>query len=160
MNTGGPIGYMVRNGVAANLLMLFMLAAGLLSSGRLVQEGTAVLDFEAVEVLVAYPGATPEEVEESIVQRIEQQVAALDGVYEVTAIAAEGLASVIVSLQTGVDIDRAVDDVEAAVRLGDPFLRGHRLASRSRRDLAAHASRSVTVRLKTSRPSAQSTGSE
>ena len=115
MNANGPIGYMVRNGVAANLLMLFMLAAGLLSADRLVQEGTAVIAFEAVEVLVAYPGATPEEVEESIVQRIEQQVAALDGVNEVTAIAAEGLASVIVSLQTGVDIDRAVDDVEAAV---------------------------------------------
>ena len=115
MNTSGPIGYMVRNGVAANLLMLFMLVAGLLSADRLVQEGTSVLAFEAVEVLVAYPGATPEEVEESIVLRIEEQVAALDGVNEVTAIAAEGLASVIVSLQTGVDVDRAVDDVEAAV---------------------------------------------
>ena len=106
---------MVRNGVAANLLMLFLLVAGLLSAGRLVQEGFSVLAFEAVEVLVAYPGATPEEVEESIVLRIEQQVAALDGVNEVTAIAAEGLASVIVSLETGVDIDRAVDDVEATV---------------------------------------------
>ena len=115
MNTGGPIGYMVRNGVAANLLMLFLLVAGLLSAGRLVQEGTSVLAFEAVEILVAYPGATPEEVEESIVLRIEEQVAALDGVNEVTAIAAEGLASVIVSLRTGVDVDRAVDDVEAAV---------------------------------------------
>ncbi len=115
MNAGGPIGYMVRNGVAANLLMLFLLAAGLLSAGRLVQEGSSVLAFEAVEVLVAYPGATPEEVEESIVLRIEEQVAALDGVNEVTAIAAEGLASVIVSLRTGVDVDRAVDDVEAAV---------------------------------------------
>ena len=115
MNTSGPIGYMVRNGVAANLLMLFMLVAGLLSADRLVQEGTSVLAFEAVEVLVAYPGATPEEVEESIVRRIEEQVAGLDGVNEVTAIAAEGLASVIVSLQTGVDVDRAVDDVEAAV---------------------------------------------
>ena len=115
MNTGGPIGYMVRNGVAANLLMLFMLAAGLLSADRLVQEGISALAFEAVEVLVAYPGATPEEVEESIVLRIEEQVAALDGVNEVTAIAAEGLASVIVGLQTGADIDRAVDDVEAAV---------------------------------------------
>ena len=115
MTTGGPIGYMVRNGVAANLLMLFLLVAGLLSAGRLVQEGSSVLAFEAVEVLVAYPGATPDEVEESIVLRIEEQVAALDGVNEVTAIAAEGLASVIVNLRTGVDIDRAVDDVEAAV---------------------------------------------
>lgn len=115
MNTGGPIGYMVRNGVAANLLMLFMLAAGLISVNRLVQEGFSVLALEAVEILVAYPGATPEEVEESIVVRVEEQVAALDGVNEVTATAAEGLASVIVSLETGVDIDRAVDDVEAAV---------------------------------------------
>lgn len=111
----GPIGYMVRNGVAANLLMVLMLAAGLLSANRLVQEGFQVLALEAVEVLVTYPGGTPEEVEESIVLRIEEQVASLDGVKEVTATAAEGLASVIVALETGVDIDRAVDDVEAAV---------------------------------------------
>ena len=111
----GPIGYMARNGVAANLLMFFMLAAGLASVNGLVQEGFPVLDFEAVEVLVAYPGATPDEVEESIVLKIEEQVAALDGVREVTAVAAEGLASVIVGLRSGADVGRAVDDVESAV---------------------------------------------
>ena len=111
----GPIAYMARNGVAANLLMLFMLAVGLASATGLVQEGFPVLDFDAVEILVPYPGATPDEIEESIVLKIEERVASLDGVNEVTAVAAEGIASVIVGLRTGVDVGRAVDEIESAV---------------------------------------------
>ena len=106
---------MVRNGVAANLLMFFILSAGAVSLGGLVQEGFPVLAFDAVEVLVRYPGATPDEVEESIVLKIEEQVAALDDVREVTAVAAQGVASVTVGLRTGADVGRAVDEVESAV---------------------------------------------
>ena len=111
----GPLAYMARNGVAANLLMLFMLVAGLVSVNGLVQEGFPVLDFDAVEILVAYPGATPEVVEESIVLKLEERIAPLEGINEVTAIATEGLASVIVSLRTDTDIGRAMDDIESAV---------------------------------------------
>ena len=111
----GPIAYMARNGVAANLLMFFILAAGLVSMRSLVQEAFPVLSFDFIEVSVAYPGATPEEVEESIVVKIEERVESLEGVRETTSVAAEGHASVLVGLESGARIDRALDRVEAAV---------------------------------------------
>ena len=111
----GPIAYMVRNGVAANLLMFFIVAGGLVSMNGLVQEAFPALSFDHVEISMSYPGATPDDVEESIVMKIEEQVAALDGVREVTAVAAEGYATVMVGLKSGTDVTRALDDIGSAV---------------------------------------------
>ncbi|WP_420442155.1 efflux RND transporter permease subunit [Candidatus Palauibacter sp.] len=111
----GPIAYMVRNGVAANLLMLFILVGGLVSLNGLVQEAFPALSFNHIEISMSYPGATPQEVEESVVLKIEERVAALDGVREVTAVAAEGYATVMVGLRRGTDATRALDDIGSAV---------------------------------------------
>ena len=111
----GPIAYMARHGVAANLLLFFILAAGLVSLPGLVQEAFPVLSFDFIEVSVAYPGATPDEVEESVVLRIEEQIETVDGVREVSAVASEGLASVMVGLRSRADMSRVLDEVESAV---------------------------------------------
>ena len=111
----GPIAYMVRNGVVANLLMIFIVLAGLVSLSGLVQEAFPTLPFNQIEVSVPYPGATPQEVEESIVVKIEEQISGLDDVKAVKAVAAEGMASVRAELKTGADMSRALDDVESAV---------------------------------------------
>ena len=112
---GGPIGYMVRNGVAANLLMALIAAMGLVGLTGVVQEAFPVLPLHAVEVLVAYPGAAPEDIEQSIILAIEEAVSGLGPVRDVTAVAAEGSASVIVKLKGGTDARSAVNDIEAAV---------------------------------------------
>lgn len=138
----GPIAWMARNGVATNLLMFGMLAVGIISTGALVQEGFPTLNYDAVEVLVAYPGATPDEVEEGIVLRIEEQVASLEGVNEVTSVAAEGLASVIVSLRSGTNVTRAADRVESAVNTIRTFP-----ARAERPVVQAMASRQSVIRL-------------
>ncbi len=106
---------MVRNGVAANLLLFVIVAGGLVSLPSLVQEAFPVLAFDFVEVTVAYPGATPDEVEQSVVTRIEDQVETVDGVREVTSIASEGLATVMVELKSSADMGRVLNDVDAAV---------------------------------------------
>lgn len=111
----GPIAYMARNGVAANLLMFFIVAAGLVSLTGIVQEAFPVMSFNRIEVSVPYPGATPEEIEDSIIVKLEEQITALDGIDEVTAIAAEGVASVMAGLETGADLGRALEDVKSAV---------------------------------------------
>ena len=111
----GPIAYMARNGVAANLLMLGVLAVGLVSVTGIQQEAWPVIPFNTVEVSVAYPGASPEEIEESIVAKVEEQVEALEDVRSVRSTAAPGMASVRVEMKSGTDMDRAVDAVESAV---------------------------------------------
>ena len=111
----GPIAYMAGNGVAANLFMATILFAGLVALTGLEREAWPTLPFNQIEVSMAYPGATPEEVEESIVVKIEEQVEALEDVKTVKSIAAPGVASVKIEVKTGTDINRALDDIESAV---------------------------------------------
>ena len=114
-NIRGPIGFMAKNGIAANVVMLFLVLAGLASARNLVQEVLPELSLDRVQILVPYPGAAPEEVEESIVRRIEERIRAVDGLSRVEATASEGLASVIAEFTSGTDVNRALNDVKAEV---------------------------------------------
>ena len=111
----GPIAFMASNPIAANLLMFTILASGLVALGALEREAWPIVPFNTVEVSVVYPGATPDEVEESIVVKIEEQVEALADIKAVKSLAAPGLASVRAELKTGADMGEAMDDVKAAV---------------------------------------------
>ncbi|NNK61600.1 MAG: efflux RND transporter permease subunit, partial [Gemmatimonadetes bacterium] len=106
---------MARNRVAANLLMVFLVAAGLFSVRGIVQEVFPEFSLDQVTVSVLYPGATPEEVEESILRKIEEQVESVEGVDEIRATAAEGLATVSIELELGTDVSQALDDIKAEV---------------------------------------------
>lgn len=117
----GIIAFMARNGVAANLLMLFMLVAGFISYSRIVQEVFAENSLDTIAVTVKYPGATPVEIEESIVQRLEEAVEAIEDVKKVTAVAREGSGTVNVELELGADMARALDDVKSEVDQIDTF---------------------------------------
>ncbi len=112
---GGPIAYMANNSIAANLFMFAILAAGLVALTGLERESWPTVPFNTVEVSMAYPGATPEEVEESIVAKIEEQVNSLDDVKRVKSVAAPGMASVRVELKAGTDMGRMLDEVKTAV---------------------------------------------
>ncbi len=111
----GPIAFMASNGVAANLLMLAIVAAGLLSLNGIVFDMWPTIPFNQIEVTIAYPGATPDDIEESIVLKIEEQVSPLDNVKTVHSVAAPGMASVRIELKFGSDLDIAMDDIKAAV---------------------------------------------
>ena len=111
----GPISYMARNGVAANLLMLFILVGGLLALTTLVQEVFPEISLDRVLISVPYPGATPSEVEESIVLKIEEQVGGVTGLRGIRSTASEGSATVLVEVEFGEDVARVLDEVKARV---------------------------------------------
>ena len=112
---GGPIAFMARNSVAANVLMLFLTFAGLAAAWNLVQEVLPDLSLDRVQVLVRYPGATPGEIEESVVRKIEEQIRGVEGLDELEATASEGFGSVVAQFKSGTDIDRALNEVKAEV---------------------------------------------
>jgi multidrug efflux pump subunit AcrB len=111
----GPIAYMASNSIAANLLMMGIIAAGLVSLSGLDREAWPTTPFYHIEVSMVYPGATPEEIQESIVVKIENQVSGLDDVKAVKSVAAPGMASVRVQMDSRTDMARALDDIESAV---------------------------------------------
>ena len=89
----GALTWMAKNRVAANVLMLVLIVGGLatLASG-VKQEVFPAFDLDEVMVLVAYPGASPAEVEQGVVLAIEEAVGSLDGIKEIRASATEGAA--------------------------------------------------------------------
>ncbi len=112
---GGPIAYMARNGVAANLLMFFILLAGFFALTTLVQEVFPEISLDRVNISVPYPGATPDEVEESIILKIEEQIEGVEGLKQVRSTAAEGRGSVVAELELGEDLNRFLDDIKAQI---------------------------------------------
>ena len=111
----GPIAYMAGNSITANLLMFAIIAAGLVALTGLEREAWPSVPFNHVEVSMAYPGATPEEVEESIVVKIEDEVSGLEDVKAVKSVAAPGMASVRIEVKSGTDMSTALDEIESAV---------------------------------------------
>ncbi len=109
------IAWMARNGVAANLLMLMMLVIGFVSITRIPQEVFPEFSLDTIQITVAYPGATPEEVEESVVRRIEEQIQGVEGVRRITSVAGENVGAVTVELQLGTNVSQALDDIKAEV---------------------------------------------
>jgi multidrug efflux pump subunit AcrB len=106
---------MARHGVAANLLMVFILAAGLLGLPNIIQEVFPEPDLDIVMVRVEYPGASPEEVEEGIVQRVEERIESVEGIRLITSTANEGVGVVMAELNRGEDRARALDEIKAEV---------------------------------------------
>jgi multidrug efflux pump subunit AcrB len=111
----GPVAYMAKHKVAANLLMVFVIMAGLVSMGTLVQEVFPEISLDIIMVSVPYPGATPDEVEQSILLRIEEQVQSVEGIDEIISTASEGLGTVSLQLKLGADASAVLDDVKAEV---------------------------------------------
>ncbi len=111
----GVIAFMARNGVAANLLMIFMLVAGIISYGRIVQEVFPESSLDTISVSVSYPGATPAEIEQSILQRIEEAVEAVEGVDKIRSVAREGLGTVNIEMESGSNISDALNEVKSEV---------------------------------------------
>lgn len=117
---GGLVAAFANNPVAANLLMVIFLVGGLVSAAGLNSEVFPVVDPGIVTVTVAYPGATPAEVEEAITRRVEEAVFGIDGIDRVRSKASENLGVVTVELKDFVDAAKARNDVETAVdRLAD-----------------------------------------
>ena len=112
----GPIAWMARNAVAANLLMAGILLCGVfLGMCRVKQEVFPSFELDIVSVQVAYPGAGPKEVEQGIVLAIEEAVQGIDGVKKVNSKASEGMGVVTVEFQIDVDRQQVLADVKNAV---------------------------------------------
>ena len=106
---------MAGNSVAANLLMVLCLIGGLILGSHIKQEVFPEFDLDMVSVTVAYPGASPEEVEKGILLPIEEAVQGLDGVDDITSSAGEGSGSVTVEIIEGADIQRLSQDIQSEV---------------------------------------------
>ena len=111
----GIVAWMAGNPVAANLLMFALLLGGFLGFSDIRQEITPDFNFDAVRISMAYPGASPEEVEEGIVLAIEKELTGMNGVTTLTATASEGSGSVSARVSDDADPAEVLQNIRNAV---------------------------------------------
>jgi multidrug efflux pump subunit AcrB len=111
----GPIEWFARNHVAANLLLLMMVVGGIAALPKIQQKIFPDIDVDIVSVWVAYLGAAPEEVEEGVCIRIEEEIQGVDGIEKITSSASEGWCGVWAELISGHPVDRALSEIKNAV---------------------------------------------
>ncbi|MCA8941751.1 MAG: efflux RND transporter permease subunit, partial [Planctomycetes bacterium] len=109
------VSWFVYNPVAANLLMLAILVGGLISTFSAKREVFPEFQPNIVSVSVVYPSASPEEVEESICSRIEEEIRGVDGIKEIKSTASEGIGLINAELIVGTDTSEALDDIKSRV---------------------------------------------
>jgi len=111
----GPIAWMARNSIAANLIMVMLLGGGVWTALTIQKEVFPQFQLDTVTVSVAYPGAAPAEVENGILLPIEEAIRGIQGIKEVTSTAREGSGSVTIELVAGANRMRAFQDIDQAV---------------------------------------------
>ena len=115
MNGKGPIAWMARHAVTANFFMVVLLVGGFLWGSKIKQELFPEFEIDVVNVSVAYPGASPEEVERGIIFAVEEAVEGIEGVKEITSTANEGSGNVRIEMIDGGDINRLAQDIKNEV---------------------------------------------
>ncbi len=109
------IAWWVHNPVAANLLMVGILLAGLLGFQTMEREAFPLFKSNQVVVQATWPGAAPQEVEEQVILRFEQALKEVENVYRIYATASENQARLEVLTYADVDLNAFLDDVSNAI---------------------------------------------
>ena len=109
------IAWFTRNGVAANLVMLILVIGGIASYLTVKRELFPQFSLDIVTIRVPYLGASPEEVEESVIIRIEEAIQSIDGIKEISSVAQEGYGSVTATVEKGYELAKVKDEIKTRV---------------------------------------------
>ena len=101
--------------VSANLLMLILLIGGFIMAGHIKKEVFPDFELDIINISVAYPGSSPEEIERGIILAVEEAVQDVEGVKKITATAREGSGVVTVEIIEGEDVQKIARDIENEV---------------------------------------------
>ena len=105
------ISWFTRNGVAANLLMVGILAGGIWGGSKIILQEYPDREFRQINVSVTYRGSTPGEVEQAIVTRLEEALFDIEGIKELTARANSGRGVVTLEIEDGYNLSEKLDEV-------------------------------------------------
>ncbi len=111
----GLIRWWVNNPVAANLLMVGIIVAGVFGFNSMEREMDPQVRFPGLEIEVIWPGAAPQEIEEQIVTRIEESVRDLDNIEWVRSTSAESYGGVYILAEQRTDFTQFMNEVKMRV---------------------------------------------
>lgn len=108
----GLIAWWAKNPIAANLLMVAIIVAGFFGFSKIEREVFPSADFNGATVSVAWPGASPQEIEEQVILRIEEAISGVDGIKHIDSSAQENVATVNIEGIDTIDSTRFLNDIK------------------------------------------------
>ena len=111
----GLISLFASHRVAANLLMLLLILAGLFGVRKLNTQFFPSFDLDIITVQIVWSGATPEDIERSILLPVEQELRSINGIDTLYANANQNIASFRVELEDNTDLDYALTEVRQKI---------------------------------------------
>ncbi len=109
------ITYFIKYPVAVNVFIIAFVAFGIIGVLGMKSSFFPLVDSQLISINLTYPGASPEEIEEGVVLKIEDNLKGIVGVERVTSVSRENSASVNVEVVKGKNIDIVLSDVKNAV---------------------------------------------
>jgi multidrug efflux pump subunit AcrB len=109
------ITYFIKYPVAVNVMIIAFFAFGLVGAFSMKSSFFPLVDSQLIRISLTYPGASPAEMEEGVVLKIEDNLKGIVGVERVTSVSRENSASVNVEVEKGKNIDIVLSDVKNAV---------------------------------------------
>ncbi|EGU55082.1 putative multidrug resistance protein, partial [Vibrio nigripulchritudo ATCC 27043] len=111
----GLIAYFANNSVAANLLMVFIIIMGVVSYFFIQRQMFPNVEVNYVNISASYPGASPQEIEESILIKIEEQLKDVTGIKKAVSSASRGSAHLSLEIDVDQDLKDVLDKVKQKV---------------------------------------------
>ncbi len=105
----------IRNPVPVIVMFVGLTVAGLLSFPKLGVQDRPDIEFPAVIVTVTYAGVAPSQMESEITRKVEDAVATISGIEQMTSTVDEGASTTNIEFRFGTDLSAALDDVRDAM---------------------------------------------
>jgi len=111
----GPITWFIKNPIAGNLLMVLLIIGGFASIPKLDKQFFPTPEINQIQIRMEFRGASPSEVEEQISVRIEEAIHDLNGIEELRSTSREGLALVMVEVESDYPTQKLTNDINTRV---------------------------------------------
>ncbi|WP_439131173.1 efflux RND transporter permease subunit [Polaribacter sp.] len=109
------ISYFIKFPVAVNVVIIAFIVFGAVGAFSMKSSFFPLVDSQLIQISLVYPGASPAEMEEGVVLKIEDNLKGIVGVERVTSVSRENSASVSIEVEKGKNIDVVLSDVKNAV---------------------------------------------
>lgn len=111
----GIIAWFARNSVAANLLMVFIIVMGIASFATIQRQMFPNIEINYITVTANYPGASPQEIEESIFIKIEEAIKDITEIKRTVSRAFRGNGTVSLEIDTNAELTDVLDKVKLRI---------------------------------------------
>ncbi|MFT5884101.1 MAG: multidrug efflux pump subunit AcrB [Arcticibacterium sp.] len=109
------IAYFIKYPVAVNVVIAAFVIFGIIGFRSLKSSFFPLVDSKIITISAIYPGASPQEIEEGVVLKIEDNLKGLVGIDRVTSVSRESSGAVVVEIERGRDINIILAEVKNAV---------------------------------------------